>query len=369
MSSVLLVDDSPADRALFRTILTRAGYDVHELAYGAQAGEKARELRPHVVILDVNLPDAHGHEVCRNLREDKRLAGLPVLMLTVRHNDEDILAGLQAGADDYVAKDSPAEIFLARIRRLVDYRRMSMQSVLNEQLVQIGRLLAGIVHEIRSPLSVIRGNAELMRMHYGTDHEIDRWVDPIVRNSRVLQVRLEHLMAAVRTGPPEMRPTDAALLISEAADLFLKGIDESGVRVEIKCEPCPGLPAVTADPGRILQVLLNLVANAHEALAAAKRDGSVRMAAEVEALDDGPGWVRITVEDNGPGIPPAVLGRLFEPFFTTKPTGSGYGLYLAYEIVREHGGSLEVENRPEGGARFTIRLRPEGVPAAAPGAQ
>ena len=94
---------------------------------------KAREIRPHVVVLDVNLPDTDGHAVCRAIRADPFCVGLPVLMLTSRGNDSDVLAGLEAGADDYLAKDEAVEIVLARVRRLVQFRKLATVSVLNEQ--------------------------------------------------------------------------------------------------------------------------------------------------------------------------------------------------------------------------------------------
>ena len=121
-------------------------------------------MRPHIVILDVNLPDMSGLEVCRAIRADSEIASLPVLMLTVRHDDSDVLAGLEAGADDYVAKDSAGAIVLGRVRRLIQFRQMSSMAMLNQQLVQVGRLLAGIVHEIRGPLAVIRGSAEVLQL-------------------------------------------------------------------------------------------------------------------------------------------------------------------------------------------------------------
>ncbi len=225
MSTVLLVDDSPSDRALFRMILGRAGFSVHELSRGLDAVAKAREIRPHVVVLDVNLPDTDGHAVCRAIRADPVCSGLPVLMLTVKGHDDDVLAGLEAGADDYLAKDEAGEIILARVRRLVQFRKLATISVLNEQLAQVGRLVAGIVHEIRAPLTVIRGNAELIALELDGDSPATAWVEPILRSVKTLQVRLDHLMAAVRTGPSDPAPLDVLPLLREAVSLFLKGTD------------------------------------------------------------------------------------------------------------------------------------------------
>ena len=123
---------------------------------------------------------------------------MPVLILTVRDDDTDVLAGLEAGADDYVAKDSAPAIVLGRVRRLIQFRQMFTMSMLNQQLVQVGRLLAGIVHEIRGPLAVIRGSAELLLVYRAPASENHQWVDAILRNSQLLQLRLDHLMATVR---------------------------------------------------------------------------------------------------------------------------------------------------------------------------
>jgi signal transduction histidine kinase len=355
MSAVLIVDDSPADRALFRTILTRAGYTVHELAKGRDAVARVRELRPHAVVLDVNLSDTDGHSVCRALKGDPETGGVPVLMLTVRDNDADVLAGLEAGADDYVAKDADPEIVLARVRRLIQFRQLATVAVLNEQLVQIGRLLAGIVHEIRGPLSVIRGSAELMRLQLKADDPNHQWIDPILRSAQLLQVRLEHLMATVRSGPSALEPLDPGPLVREAAELFLKGTDPRGTQVTIEAVCEEGLPHVRADAGRLIQVLLSLLGNAHEAILATRRHGCVTARAGI-TIDQDREWVTIDVCDDGPGIPDLYLDRIFEPFFTTKEAGSGYGLYLASEILREQNGRLTARNLPEGGACFTVWL-------------
>lgn len=355
MSTILLVDDNASDRAIFRRILRGGGHTVHEMDRGADVATRVREVRPHVIVLDVNLPDTDGHDVCRLLRADPVGSGIPVLMLTIRDRQEDVLAGLSAGADDYVNKDEAVEVILARVDRLANYRKLASVAVLNEQLAQVGRLLAGIVHEIRAPLSVIRGHAELMRMTLGDNPQIEEFLEPILRNSLVLQSRLEHLMAAVRTGPVSAKLLEVGVTIREAADLFSRGIDPRRKPVTLKVEVADGLPPVFADGGRLMQVVLNLLANAHEAILSQGHPGRIEIRVEAVRGEDGE-WLRIDVRDNGPGVPAHVLNRVFEPFFTTKEAGSGYGLYLAHELIREQGGRLEATNGPGGGAVFSIWL-------------
>jgi signal transduction histidine kinase len=353
--TVLIVDDSAADCALFRTILAGGGYSVFEVARGSETVAKALEVRPHIIVLDLNLPDLNGLDVCRALRGDRQVGGIPVLMLTVSHDDSDVLAGLEAGADDYVAKNSPPELILARVRRLVHCRRLVNLAMLNRQLVQVGRLLAGIIHEIRGPLSVIRGSAELLRLSLTPEDANLPWVDLILRGAQLLQARLEHLMSAVRSGPPQLQPVELGPLVDEAVDLFVKGLPLSsrGIQVQAECEPA--LPPVRADAGRIIQVLIDLLSNAHQAMSTAGKEGRIRLRAEAVEQHDG-SWVKIDVSDDGPGIPEVYLDRIFEPFFTTKEGGTGYGLYLATEILKEQGGRLTACNNIGGGACFTIWL-------------
>lgn len=363
--SVLIVDDSAADRALLRTILGRAGYDVHEVARGQEAIREARRIRPHVIILDVNLPDMSGLDVCRAVRAEREIANVPVLMLTVRHDDTDVVAGLEAGADDYVAKDAAGEIILGRVRRLIEFRQMSGLAMLNQQLAQVGRLLTGIVHEIRGPLSVIRGNAELLRME-SDGGEQAQWIDSIIRSTRILQVRLDHLMAAVRDSSSDMQVVDPSAIVRESVDLFVKGMPPGDRTVQVEVESVEPVPRVRSDSGRLMQVLLNLLSNAREAIARAGRTGKivVRTAA---ARDEGRSWVTIEVIDDGPGIPEEFLGRIFEPFFTTREEGTGYGLYLAAQILKEQAGRISARNNPDRGATFTLWLPDVSAEDPAPG--
>lgn len=364
MGAVLIVDDSAADRALLRTILGRSGYTVYEVARGSDAVAKAREVRPHIVILDVNLPDMSGLAVCRAIRADREIGGVPVLMLTVRDDDTDVLAGLEAGADDYVAKDSAAAIVLARIRRLIQFRQMSSMVMLNQQLVQVGRLLAGIVHEIRGPLAVIRGSAELLMHAIPPESDNHQWIDAIVRNSQLLQLRLDHLVATVRNSSSQPQNIEIPPLLRETVQLYMKGLSPADRHLEVEIACDDQVPTVRIDPGRMMQVLFNILGNAQQALANLDRPGRIVLHAHT-AVDQGREWVVVDITDNGPGIPEVYIDRIFEPFFTTRAEGTGYGLYLASELLKEQSGRLTVCNNKEGGATFTVWLPRTDLPAGA----
>ena len=291
-----------------------------------------------------------GLDVCRAIRANPETSAIPVLMLTVRHDDTDVVAGMEAGADDYVAKDAAGALILGRVRRLIEFRQMSGLAMLNQQLAQVGRLLAGIVHEIRGPLAVIRGNAELLQMTAVAGQEEEQWIDSILRSSRILQVRLEHLMAAVRKGSSEVHVTDPSAPILEAIDLFVKGLPPRDQPVRIEAVLGADVPKVQVDPGRLMQVLLNLLSNGHEAITRAHGTGRI-VASTGVAKAEGRSWVTIDVRDDGPGVPEAYIDRIFEPFFTTREEGTGYGLYLAAAILKEQSGRIMVRNNPEGGDR------------------
>lgn len=353
-ATVLTVDPSDAERALLRDVLSGGGYAVHEASLTSEVVEAAKRIRPHLIVLGSNLDCVDESALCRAVRSEPSIAGTPILILTAGQADSFVMAGLDAGADDFMVKDAAPALLLARAKRLIQYRRLVGLAALDRQLVQIGRLLAGIVHEIRGPLSVIRGSAELLRLTLQDQPEERQWVDSILRGSGLLQLRLDHLMGAVRTGPAERRTVDLNSLLAEALDFFVKSLPRDQIRVKLETggdDP----PMVRGDAGRIMQVVFDLLSNAQQAVAARGVKGEIvlRTGRGHEEAGD---WAKLEVIDNGSGIPDVLLKRVFEPFFTTREGGSGYGLYLASEIIRDLGGRITAVNNPEGGACFTVWL-------------
>jgi signal transduction histidine kinase len=158
------------------------------------------------------------------------------------------------------------------------------------------------------------------------------------------------LLALARDRPPDRTPVSLYALATEAIELAPSS------RVVVRLAIDPALPTVAADPDQLRQVLINLVTNAAQAIEGRGADGEIEIAA---GANDTFTWIE--VRDDGPGVPAEVLARAFEPLFTSKATGLGLGLALCARIVETHGGTLEAQNRVDGGAVVRIVL-PRGAP-------
>jgi two-component system NtrC family sensor kinase len=218
------------------------------------------------------------------------------------------------------------------------------QLVQSEKLAGIGRLAAGVAHEINNPLAVILGYVRLLqrKAEGGVAEDLRVVEDETVRAKLIVDGLLD--LSRPLASAPE--PVDLRALCDEVVARLREVGALEGVAVEVA-----GEGRVQGHPQKLRQVILNLVRNAAEA-------GGVggRVVVRVEAAPGG--GASLTVDDTGPGLAPEARARLFEPFFTTKESGTGLGLAVSQGIVRAHGGELEAGAAPAGGARFTVRLPP-----------
>ena len=237
------------------------------------------------------------------------------------------------------------------LRDLTREREMERQMQTAERLSSLGLLTAGVAHEINNPLEGI-GNYLSLLERAKDEERARRYVEQVRFGFERIRDIVGELLRFARPDP-QRGTAELGRVVERALALVRYARELKEVRVDVVGldEPL----AVPGDAGRLEQVLLNLLLNAGRATGGS---GCVR----IEARPDGADWVELEVEDDGPGIPPADLGRIFDPFFSGTG-GSGLGLAVSYGIIRAHGGTFSARNVPGSGARFTIRLpraRPPG---------
>jgi two-component system, NtrC family, sensor histidine kinase HydH len=231
----------------------------------------------------------------------------------------------------------------------------------SERLAALGQLSAGLAHEIRNPLGVIKGSAEMLNQKLGDSNplasELAGYISSEVNRLSVLVTRFLNFARPLH---PELSPQ----AVPELLDRSLKSVADQwkGGEVVVKRDYERGLPTVPLDEGLAEQAFVNLIQNAYEAMDS--KGGTLRVRVS-SATADGREGIEVRVQDSGPGIPADQKEQIFNPFVTTKKTGLGLGLSIVSQIVDEHHGSIRIENAPGEGARFVLFLPASEDPAPA----
>ena len=236
-------------------------------------------------------------------------------------------------------------LVLAIARDVTDEQRLREQLGHSEKLAALGRLVSGVAHELNNPLAGISALAQALILDEPLDEGSRRVVETIRGEATRAAQIVTDLLTFARQRPLRRTEVDLEALVREV-------LGATGRRSGVwSVEAGGGVPLVHADADQVRQVILNLLANAEQAMQASGGEGTVRLWASEET-------VSVEVADTGPGVAPDVMARIFEPFFTTKPVGggTGLGLSISHGIIRAHGGDIRAENRPGGGARFWFEL-------------
>jgi nitrogen fixation/metabolism regulation signal transduction histidine kinase len=226
-----------------------------------------------------------------------------------------------------------------------------------------GEVARRLAHEIKNPLTPIRLSAERMRhklmpgMSEQDARLLDRGTETIVQQVEAMKEMVNAFSEYARAPRFEMSEVNLNQLVTELTDLYRAQVAGRGVTLDLQLDPA--LAGVVADRGRLRQLLHNLLTNSVEALEG-RRGGRIEIATRRRAVGDD-AVVELAVEDNGPGFQRELMGQVFDPYVTTKARGTGLGLAIVRKIVEEHGGHVEAENRPEGGALVRVELPMNGM--------
>ena len=260
---------------------------------------------------------------------------------------------MRASASQFSDADSKLAGVIISVRDITTEKKFEHQVVQSERLAAMGAMIGGVAHELNNPLTSILGVSELLQDSQTTDSA--RKQIGILQQQARRAAEIVHNLTYFAT-PPTPGKTRVNLLdvVERTLNLHAYSLRKNNITVDFVREP--GLPYVQGDPHQLMQVFLNLVMNAEQAIREARDRGTlrIRLGTSGESV-----WVSFL--DDGPGIPPEVLASIFDPFYTTKRPGRGTGLGLSIckSVMKEHNGAIEAANAPGGGAVFTVT-----VPAA-----
>ncbi len=384
---VLVADDEPDMLKYLKSQLS-VNFQVIEAVDGQQAVEKANQFLPDVIVCDMMMPEKNGLEVCRELRERTSTRSIPILLLTARADEETKLAALSVGANDFITKPFSMTELSVRLKNLFDtytlqqelarqnqileatieqLKETEVQLVHSEKLASLGRLSAGIIHEINNPLNFAKTALyvlQIMTESLGANEKTE--FREVLQDMGEGINRISSIVSDLRTfTQPHLTQLEKVPVVEviNSALRLLSNEWESKVRIE---KEIPEDQTIWANRNQITQVLVNLLQNALQALE--KKDSTeTPPTIWVRGVEED-GESLIIVRDNGEGIPSENLQKIFDPFFTTKDVGEGMGLGLSicYRIVKQHGGRIQVQSEPGAYSEFRLSLprRPTSSTAA-----
>src|SRR2546430_3287131 len=236
-------------------------------------------------------------------------------------------------------------------RDVTDLKRLEEQLIQAEKLAAMGQMLAGVAHELNNPLTAILGVTELLRDRPGADDSTKRQLELTHRQARRAARIVQNLLEFSRPASPHKKPMDLNNLLDRTLQLQEHTLRRNNI--ELDFHPQADLPGIIGDANQLIQVFLNLVTNAEQAIREVRDHGRIQIRAGRTGKQ-----ITITVQDDGVGIRPESLPVSFDPFYTTKRPGGGTGLGLSIcmSIIREHGGATRSAKLPAGGSAFTIYL-------------
>jgi signal transduction histidine kinase len=374
---ILIADDEP-DMLRFLKSQLAPHFQVIEAIDGNQAFEKACQFLPDIVLLDMMMPEKDGLQVCRELRERTSTKRIPIVLLTARADEETKLQSLAVGASDFLAKPFSTTELHVRVKNLIDshqYQRQltrqnqileatleqlketETQLVQSEKLASLGRMSAGIIHEINNPLNFAKTATHMLRrqarlLPSEDKDEFEDTVKDIEEGIDRVRIIVSDLRSFTHPNTEMFEEVSVRNLITSTLR-FLS--HEWKDRVDI-VQNFDEDASVWGNRHQLIQVLINLMQNSIDALKK-KEFTTDKPRIEIAGLHQDDKFL-LVIRDNGPGIAPENVSRIFDPFFTTKDVGEGMGLGLSicYRILEAHKGRITVKSELGNFCEFTLEF-------------
>jgi two-component system NtrC family sensor kinase len=266
-----------------------------------------------------------------------------------RHKDGSWRTMLGMASPLLDAEGKPAGVIIS-VRDVTTEKKLEQQIIQSERLAAMGQMIGGFAHELNNPLTSILGMAELLQ-ESETSEGARKQLAVLHKEARRAAEIVQNLQYFARPPAPGRSQVNLNELVQRTVQMQAYPLRKSNITVDFLPEST--IPAIVADPNQLMQVFLNLLLNAEQAIRESREKGTIRV-----RMGRKPDSVWIVFQDDGPGIAAENLAHIFDPFFTTKRPGRGTGLGLSIckTVLREHGGNIEAASAPDGGAVFTLTL-------------
>jgi two-component system, sensor histidine kinase and response regulator len=366
-ANILLVDDTPANLQVLADLLRSQGYKARPVTSGKLAIRAAEASPPDLILLDINMPEMNGYEVCEALKANPLLQDIPVIFISALNEAIDKVRAFNSGGVDYITKPFQFEEVQARIRTHLTMRQLhqnlrkqndELQTSLQRQQeleAQRDNLLHMVVHDLRAPLSGIIGYLSLLELameKFGEKQQ--RHLKAAMQSSQTLVDMISELLDVYKLENGEMqlkrKNQDFCKTIHQATETLGGMLGDKTLSFALPAEPL----ALDLDHELMSRVMINLLSNA---LKFTPRGGEITVGAEL--VIDG---VKITVKDSGPGIPPELHGKIFEKFGQAelreenRKYSTGLGLTFCRMVMDAHGGQIGVDSEIGLGSTFWLHL-------------
>lgn len=352
---VLIVDDVPKNIQVLGAILSKFECELAVAMNGQQALDTVHKIKPDLILLDVMMPVMDGHEVCMKLKESEQTKDIPIIFITAKSETEDIIKGFELGAVDYITKPFIGSELLARVKTHLSLKQT--KESLEEEIATKNKFFSIISHDLRGSFGIILSFVNLIQENrdFLSSEELNELLDDIGKTSKNTLNLLENLLEWARSQTGKINYKPETLFVNDLASETINTLKDLASKKEIKLSSSIGLNnSVFADKNMILLVMRNLVSNA---IKFTHKKGQI----SIDAAEHD-GFVKITVTDNGVGIPKEKMNNLFKidlkvsTLGTEKEMGNGLGLVLCKEFIENNGGKLGIESVVEKGTTVWFTL-------------
>lgn len=358
---VLFVDDTEDNLDLLEFALKKKPITMFRASSGKEALVIAEEQQPDMIVLDIQMPEMDGFETLRRLRANPSTDRIPVIFLTaIKRDPQSIAEGILLGAEEYLTKPIDLEELFARVRSI--YKVMAVQRELEQVKSQF---MAMLVHDLRTPLTIVISSVDYISRHYvgkPLDDDTIKLMQTVLASTRSMANLVNDLLDLSKYQAGQMLLSKQKItiheMIEESLQPFLLQLKRKNIT--LKTDVNADLPRIEADSGKIVQLMTNLLANA---LKFTPENGtiSIKVAQDLSSVEKVK-FISVSVKDSGIGIKKEEIPLLFEQFRqvssanSTKEKGTGLGLAICKLIAQAHGGTIGVTSEINKGSTFSFTL-------------